>query len=168
MYSRISKELKEVVLPPRAEIAGLIPSTEVMPTIFLPGTFERGKAFTYSLSQPLSVEEWIRLKSKESDSAPSLVPLIRNLTSRSLFPLLRKMEASSSRKHLQTLRPASRARSLLSLLRRITYSGLSKPWNRNYTMAMFSDQSFPFLLLKDLSSSRPFTGINYFLYDRHD
>lgn len=32
MYSRISKEFKKVVLPPRAEIAGLIPSTEVMMT----------------------------------------------------------------------------------------------------------------------------------------
>lgn len=39
MYSRISKEFKKVVLPPRAEIAGLIPSTEVMLTLLLPGTF---------------------------------------------------------------------------------------------------------------------------------
>lgn len=114
-------------------------------------SFYRGNAYSspswyFWIRQGLSLfpitttfSRGMSLNSKESDSAPSLVPLIRNLTSWSLFPLLRKIEASSSRKHLQTLRPASRARSLLSLLRLITYSGLSKPWNLHSTMAMFSD-----------------------------
>lgn len=71
----------------------------------LPGvwasSFYRGNAYSspswyFWIRQGLSLfpitttfSRGMSLNSKESDSAPSLVPLIRNLTSWSLFPLLR-------------------------------------------------------------------------------